>query len=439
MKIMKKTIILIFAQLLFIAAFAQTPTPAPPQSKSILLMNGIAHLGNGKVIENSAIGFKDGKLTLVADATVIKIDMSKYDQVINIPGKHVYPGFISPSSTLGLIEIGAVRATNDLADVGAFIPNVRSLIAYNTDSKIIPTVRTNGVLIAQVCPRGGRICGTSSIFKLDGWNWEDAVLSADDGVHLNWPGMMRRTWNGEMPGAYEKSKSYESDVNEVKKFFMDAKAYNEAGKKHEEANLRFEAMKGLFTGKQTLFVHANGMKEITEAVNFSKKMGVAKMVIVGGKDAWMVTALLKENNIPVIVNNTHDLPDRDDDDVNLPYKLPYLLQKDGILFCLNNECEMAEIQTRNLPFIAGTASAFGLTKEEALMSITLNAAKILGIDKVCGSLEEGKDATLFVSTGDALDELTNNVENAWIQGRTIDLRNEQQELYHTYMTKYGKK
>ena len=435
---MKRTITIIFAQLILVTAFAQTPVPAPPQSKTILLIGGIAHIGNGKVIENSAIAFKDGKITMVADATVIRLDPSKFDQTIDIHGKHVYPGFISPNSTLGLIEIGAVRATNDMQDVGTFNPELRALIAFNTDSKIIPTIRTNGVLMEQVTPRGGRISGTSSIMKLDGWNWEDAKLMVDDGVHLNWPNMVRRTWNGETPGAIEKSKTYDNDVNEVKKFFMDAKGYCEV-ETHEEKNLRFEAMRGIFSGKQTLFVHANGIKEISESVFFSKKMGVSKMVIVGGKDAWMVTDLLKENNISVIVGNTHDNPDRNDDDVDLPYKLPSILQKAGINFCLENDCEMEQIQTRNLPFIAGTAVAYGLTKEEAISALTLNAAKILGIDKICGSLEEGKDATLFVSTGDALDMRTNNVENAFIQGRTIDLNNDQKLLYEMYMKKYGKK
>jgi imidazolonepropionase-like amidohydrolase len=152
----------------------------------------------------------------------------------------------------------------------------------------------------------------------------------------------------------------------------------------------------------------------------------------------MVTNLLKENNIAVIVGNTHDNPDRNDDDIDLPYKLPFILQKAGINFCLANDCEMEQMQTRNLPFIAGTAVAYGLTKEEAISALTLNAAKILGVDKVCGSLEEGKDATLFVSTGDALDMRTNNVENAYIQGRAVDLRNDQIGLYEMYMKKYGK-
>ncbi|MEW6467513.1 MAG: amidohydrolase family protein [Bacteroidota bacterium] len=433
---MKKYMYLGFG-ILLLSASAPAQVPAPKQTKSILLSNGTAHIGNGTVIENSYIGFKDGKLVLVADATSSKIDPAQYEIIVDAKGKHVYPGLIAPSATIGLIEIGAVRATNDMQETGKYNPNIRALIAYNTDSKIIPTVRTNGVLLAQVCPRGGRISGTSSIMMMDGWNWEDAVLRTDDGIHLNWPNMMSRTGWWAEPGPTTRNKNYDNEMEEMKKFFLDAKAYNEV-EKPEETNVRFKAMKGLFSGTQTLYVHANYVKELSEAVFFAQKMGVKKMVIVGGKDSWMITDLLKENNIAVIVNRVHELPDLPEQDIDLPYKLPYLLHKAGVSFCLNNEGDMEQIHTRNLPFMAGTAAAYGLSKEEALMSITLSAAKILGIDKVCGSLEEGKDATLFISTGDALDITTNNVTHAYIQGRAIDLNNEQKELYEMYMKKYGK-
>lgn len=200
-------------------AVAQKPVPAPKQTKSVLIKNATAHIGNGQVIQNSYIGFKDGKITLVADATSSKIDVSKFDVTVDAMGKHVYPGFIAANSTLGLVEIGAVRSTNDVQEVGKIIPNVRSLIAYNTDSKIIPTVRTNGVLTAQVCPRGGRISGTSSIFSLDGWNWEDAVLKKDDGVHLSWPAMVTRGGWWAEPGPVEKNKNYDNEVSDLKKVF----------------------------------------------------------------------------------------------------------------------------------------------------------------------------------------------------------------------------
>jgi hypothetical protein len=198
-------------------------------------------------------------------------------------------------------------------------------------------------------------------------------------------------------------------------------------------------MKGIFDGTQRLFIHADFVKEISDAVFFAKKFTVPALVIVGGNDAWQVTDLLKQNNVAVIVNRLHELPGNPEDDVDQPYKLPYLLQKAGILFCLDNEGPMEEMRTRNLPFLAGTAAAYGLSKEEALSSITGNTAKILGIDKQVGTLEVGKDATLFLSTGDALDMRTNNVEQAFIQGRSIDLRTEQKELYERYKKKYGLK
>lgn len=199
-----------------------------------------------------------------------------------------------------------------------------------------------------------------------------------------------------------------------------------------------EAMRGIFSGTQILYIRANGMKEISESIFFAKKMGVKKIVIIGGRDAWMVTDILKESNVSVIINRIHDLPDRPEDDYDLVFKLPAMLQKAGVLFCLDNSGDMEQIHTRNLPFMAGTAVGFGLSKEDAVASITLNAAKILGVDAQCGSLEQGKDATLFISVGDALDVISNNVTHAFIQGKTIDLQNEQTEMYNRYMKKYGK-
>ena len=419
--------------------FAQNPIPAPPQTKSILLLGGVAHIGNGKVIEKSAVAFKDGKLILVAEASSILLLKGAYDTVINIPGKDVYPGFIAPNSTLGLNEIEAVRATRDFSETGSYNPHVRSISAYNSDSKIPPTVRTNGILLAQITPRSGTISGTSSILELDGWNWEEMALKVDDGIHLNWPHMYKREREkdedfNELP-PLKKSEDYDKQKNELKKFFSDAKAYNETPA--EEKNLRLAAMKGIFSGGKTLFVHVNYVKEIEDVVHFSKDAGVKKMVIVGGTDSWMVADMLKENNIPVMVNRVHDLPNWTGDDVDLPYKLPALLQKAGVLFCLENSGDMEAMQERNLPFNAGTTAAYGLTKEEALASITLNTAKILGIDNRVGSLEVGKDATLFVSTGDALDMRSNNVELAFIRGKKLDLSNEQKALYEKYLKKYG--
>lgn len=427
-----KKLLFILALLISIVAFAQP--------KSVLFLGATAHLGTDSVVQNSVIGIKNGKITLVTTATS-PYNNADYAEVINVQGKHVYPGIIAPNSTLGLIEMEAVRATNDYREVGTVMPNVRTLIAYNTDSKVVPTVRSNGVLMAQVTPRGGLVSGTSSILMLDGWNWEDAVYKADDGIHINWPRMQTRKFldddNTEI-GPFEKNKEYLKQVTELKKLVTEAKAYSGAGLQ-EEKNLRLEAMKGIFNGTQTVFIHADYVKEIIEAVYFAKQNAFKRVAIVGGKDSWMVTDLLRENNIGVMVSRVHDLPQRTEEDVDLPYKLPYLLHKGGVLFCLNNEGDMEAMGARNLPFMAGTAAAYGLTKEQALSAITFNTARILGIDKTTGSIEVGKDATLFISTGDALDMRTNNVEKAYIKGIRVDLNNDQKALYEKYKTKYGLK
>lgn len=410
-------------------------TPAKKQTKSVLILNATAHLGNGEIIENSAIGFKDGKITLVADAKLIKLSKDAYETTIDATGKHVYPGFIAPNSTLGLVEIDAVKSSDDEAEIGNINPHIRSIIAYTAESKVIETVRPNGILMAQITPRGGRISGTSSIVQLDAWNWKDATIKENDGVHLNFPLMSMKSGSWFEPGTNEANKEYLKQTEEINSFFANSKAYLSDASK--ERNLVFEAMKGLFDGTQTLFIHADENKQIIDAIQFAKENGIKKMVIVGGFEAYKSADLLQKNNIGVLLRRVHDMPKSDDQDVDLPYKMAKLLTDKGIIVGLENSGDMERMQTRNLPFLAGTCAAYGLDKEQSLQLITLNTAKLLGIDNQCGSLEEGKDATLFISEGDALDMRTNKLTEAFIQGRLIDLENHQSQLYNKYKEKYN--
>ena len=199
-------------------------TPANKQTKSVLILNATAHIGDGTVIENSAIGFKDGKITLIADARTIRLAADAYDTTINAGGKHVYPGFIAPNSTLGLVEIDAVKSSDDESEIGSMNPNVRSIIAYTADSKVIETVRPNGILMAQITPRGGIISGSSSIVQLDAWHWQDALVKENDGMHLNFPSTFRRSGWWAEPGAIEANKDYPKQVNESKFFFHQCKS-----------------------------------------------------------------------------------------------------------------------------------------------------------------------------------------------------------------------
>ena len=425
--------LIVVAFLSFSLGFAQQ-TPASKQSKTIAITGATAHLGNGKVIENSLIIFEDGKLIQVLEGTTVKIDISKME-VIEARGKHVYPGFIVPNSTLGLVEISSVRATDDDSELGSWNPHIRSLIAYNAESKIVESMRPNGVLLGQITPRGGWISGTSSIVQFDAWNWEDAVIKEDDGIHMNWPNSFSRGrwWLGEDP-AMKPNKEYNNQVQEIADYFKETKAYMQSDKSSK--NLPYEATNGLFDGSKTLYIHVDDEKGITDAVNFSKAHNVSSTVIVGGYEAHKVADMLKKNNIAVLLQRVHTRPSQTDDDYDMPFKLAKLLHDSGVLVALQTSGQMERMNSRNLPFYAGTTVAHGLTKEQALQLITLNPAKILGIDDRYGSLEVGKSATLFISEGDALDMRTNSITHAFIDGRLISLETHQTELWRRYSEKY---
>lgn len=411
------------------SGWAQIPTPGKLPTKAVVLTGGIVHVGNGEVLENMAIGMEQGRITFIKPTGAVKLNSEEAD-IIDITAQHVYPGFISPNNTLGLTEIDAVRATRDFAETGVFNPEVRALTSYNTDNRISPTVRTNGVLITQATPRSGTICGTSAIMHLDGWSWEDAVLRADDGIHVNWPQRFIRTGWWAQPGPTKTNEKYEQEVNELREFMNRAKAYEQ----HPGApfNQKMEACKGLFDGSQRLYIHVNDAKGIMESVLFAQAIGAKKPVVVGATEAWLVTEFLSTKNIPVILKRPFSLPVNTDDYYDQPYRTAKALQDANILFGIDYAGDMEAMGSRNLPFAAGALVAAGLTKEQALQTITANTAKILGIDHRCGTLAPGKDATLIVSTGDALDPLTNQITHAFIQGKPVDLDNSQKYLYRKF-------
>lgn len=410
-------------------------TPAPKQSQDIAIVGAKAHIGDGTIIENSIIILKDGNISTLVDEKVVKIDLTGV-KVINANGKHVYPGFIIPNSTLGLVEIDAVKASIDQTEIGLMNPHIRSLIAYNAESKIVESGRPNGILLGQITPRGGRISGTSSVVQFDAWNWEDAAVKVDDGIHINWPSsfVRGRRLLGDQARIIANDK-YAEQVTELDNYIRNSKAYLKGEK--SKINLPFEGMSGLFNGSKKLYIHVDDEKGIIDAVNFSKRNSLKNIVVVGGHHAYKVADLLKENNVSVLLEHVQSLPSLEDEDYDLPYKAAKLLVDKGVLVALQtNYIDTERINARNLPFYAGTCAAYGLDKEQALQLITLNPAKILGIDDRYGSLETGKSATLFISEGDALDMRTNILTHAFIDGREISLETHQTELWKRYSEKY---
>ena len=441
--IMKKIILL---NILFINLIFSQQTPAPAQEKSILIFGATTHVGNGEVLENSVIGFTNGKIDLVASTDGIWINKTlnmfsdsnnkKYDTIINAKDHHIYPGIIAMNSNIGLVEVEAVKASVDDDESGTYLPNIRSIIAYNAESKAVESMRPNGVLLAQIAPNGGVISGSSSIVQLDAWNWEDAVIEYDQGIHVNWPSpyTFGRWWLGEDRGLKVNSE-YPKQIQNLKDFFDRSRANSNLT---NSMNLKARSMKGVFEGSTTIYLNADDEKEIVDGITFLKKYGINKIVIVGGKGSLNQANFIKENNIPVVVTQPYRLPQSTDTDPRETFKLAKKLLDIGILVTIDpTGTSQDRVSTRNLPFYAGSFSSFGIDKESALSMITLNPAKILGIDKEFGTLEIGKSATLFISKGDALDIMSNNVTHAFIAGRNLSLETHQTRLCRRYSNKYS--
>ena len=417
--------------------FANDQIPAPPQKHPILLKNGVIHTVSNGVIYGSIL-FENGKITHVGEYIAPPVGA----EVIDLEGKHVYPGLIAAIAGIGLVEINAVPVTNDHSERGDFNPNVRANVAYNPDSEIIPTTRSNGVLIANVAPSSGLVSGQSSIMMMDGWTWEDATFSHPSGLHINWPQMGIRSGGRFRVPAEKQAERRKKALKGLDDMIKEGRAYarlrqtqSRNAEDYHNEDLRLESMIPYVQGKLPIYVHANEVRQIEAAVHWSKRQDV-NIIIVGGKDAWRTTNLLRKNKVPVIYESVTALPNRRFEDYDQAYKGPALLHEAGVQFCIASSGSAGgAYRVRNLPNQAAMAAAYGLPKDEALRSITLSAAEILGIDKQVGSLESGKDATLFISNGDAL-EIRTNVLQAYIQGRKIDMNDHHKSLYHKYQEKY---
>jgi imidazolonepropionase-like amidohydrolase len=427
-----KNLLIIF--LLTLTVFANEQIPAPPQKNPIILKNGFIHTISNGVIEGSIL-FNKGKIIRIAKY----ITPPKDCEVIDLNGKHVYPGMIAAVSGLGLVEINAVAVTNDHSERGDFNPNVRTNVAFNPDSEIIPTTRSNGILIANVIPASGLVSGQSSIMMLDGWTWENATLSSPSGLHINWPNMNSRS---RTENDKKRLKAAKQQLDDLEKMIKDARAYarlrqtkSRSAENYHNEDLRWESMIPYVEKKLPIFVHANEIRQIEASISWANRHNL-KIVIVGGKDAWRTTDLLVKNKIPVIYEGVTSLPFRRFEDYDQAYKTPSILYEKGVQFCISDYgyAGRAE-QIRNLPYQASMAASYGLPKEAAFRAITLSVAEILGIDKEVGSLEEGKDATLFISDEDPL-EIRTNIIQAFIQGKKIDMGDRHKSLYSKYKEKY---
>jgi imidazolonepropionase-like amidohydrolase len=413
---------------------ASDAVPGAPQKGPIALVGGTVHPVSSPTIEEGTVLFEDGKITAVGR----NVKLPKGVEKIDVKGKHVYPGLFDADTELGLVEIAAVRATVDYVETGSINPNVRAQAAFNPDSELIPVTRSGGVLTAVSAPLGGLIAGRGAVMRMDGWTWEQMTIRGEAAMYVNWPSMVETyTWRLDEGGPVEKSRA--ATIDKLTNVLADARAYRTLRRARAEQNAaapdfdaRWEAMIPVLDGKTPIAVRADDLRQIQSAVAFAKKEGL-KLVIIGGYDAPDCAELLKREKVPVIVKGVNRLPRYRNDAYDAGYTVPARLHEAGVTFCISANDRMAN--TRNLPHHAAQAAAFGLPVDEALKSITLRPAEIMGVADRLGSLEAGKAATIVVADGDIL-EIASNVTAAYIDGRTVDLTDRHKQLYQKYKQKY---
>lgn len=421
-------------------AWGHDSIPGPRQARPVAVVGGKVHTVAGPVIEDGVVVFEKGRITVVGRAGDVNIPAGA--EVVEAAGKQVYPGLIDAYTDMGLTEIESIRATRDAQETGSVNPNARVEVAVNPDSEQIPVARANGVLLTITSPRGGLVSGQSACLRLDGWTWEEMLVRSGVGMNMSWPNVSRPSGRSSAGGAAGAAAGTGAPTGEsptdplrpVRQLLADTRAYVAARSASERfpPDVRLEAMRGVVEGRVPMVVLADAAETIASAVAFAVTERL-KLVVVGGYEAERVAPLLREHGVAVIINGVHRNPNRRMEPYDAPFTLAARLRDAGVKFAITGN--RAAAFSRNLPYHAATAAAYGLSREEALRAITLSPAEIFGIADVVGSLEPGKEATLFVADGDILETET-LVTHAWTQGRRVDLSSRHTRLWEKYQEKY---
>ena len=420
-----------------VAASASDQIPGAKQKTPILIRNATVHTVTQGTLPNTSVLLRDGKIAEIG-ANIQSVDGY---EIIDAAGQHVYPGLIDSFSAVGLVEIDSIRASIDNSEMGTINPNVRAAVAVNPDSEAIPVARANGVLFSLVGPTGGLISGRASVLQMDGWTWEDMTLRADVGMMVNWPRFVSGGGGGRGsrrpgPDATEREADNADRLAPLHTLFRETRAYAVAKAVNPSlpTDLRLEAMIPVAEGRMPMIVNANSAKQIQTAIAFAKQHSL-KLILMGASDAVHCAALIREANVPVIISGVYRLPPRRDAPYDAAYTFPSQLRAAGIAFSIASDGRFGASGVRNLPYHASTAAGFGLSPDDAIRAITLSPAEIFGVADRVGSIDSGKDATLFLCNGDILETPT-QVTAAWIQGRKVDLSSKHTQLYEKYKAKY---
>jgi imidazolonepropionase-like amidohydrolase len=376
------------------------------------LVGGTIHPVTSEPIENGTLVFDESGILSIGREVAVPEGATR----VECQGRHIYPSFVAAYSQIGLVEISAIAATDDRAEMGTFNPNVSAHKAFNPDSELIPVTRSNGVLLALAAPTGGLFSGQSSLMKLNGWTWEEMLLKPHVAMHVDWP----------------RARDDGTELERITTLMEDARAYKAARAANEDLtpfDIRWESMQPMLAGEQPVMVQADELVEIQSAVAFAVEHKL-RLILFGGYDAPRCAALLKAHNVPVIVSSVHRLPLRRDDPYDASYTLPNRLREAGVQYCIAGDSGNSS-NLRNLPYHAATAAAYGLPADEALKAITIYPACVLGVADQVGSLEPSKAATIIIADGDPLETPT-QITSAYVDGQSVDLNDRHKTLYQRF-------
>ena len=433
--------VLLSAALFSCAAFA---------ADEILIRNADVYPVTGPKMEGASVLIQDGKIAAIG----AKLTAPKTVKIVEGKGLRVYPGMIDSGTTLGLSEIGAERVTVDTNEIGEFMPQLKALIAVNPDSASLGATRVNGITTAMTYPaQGGRgggggrgaagtqfISGEAALIHLSGWTWEDMEVRRAAAMQLNFPSIAGRGGRGGEEAAEpgrgpvpfsEAKRRYDHQIQQINDFFDAARQYQKERASNAPGfvkDLKMEAMLPVLDQKEPVAISASRERSIHDAILFAEKQHI-KAVIVQPRELDKVAMELKSQNIPVILGRTEALSENRDDPYDKEMTLPAEAYKAGLKFAFGT---FSNEWSRNLPYNAARAVAFGLPYEEGLKAITINAAEIWGAASETGSIEKGKWADLMITDGDPM-ELSTQVKYLFIKGKEVPLTNRQTDLYHRYM------
>ncbi len=403
------------------------------EARELVIKGATVHPVIGLPMEGVSVWVSEGKIREICHGLdPLEIHKQQGDVIVEIydaSGMHLYPGIIAPNTSLGLVEIDAVRATRDYDEVGQWTPDVKSWIAVNPDSEILPVTRANGITHAQVTPQGGRIAGMSGLIQLSGWTYEEMTVQGPAALHIYWPSF---------PGGTDIKKSqerFDESVEEIENFFKDAEAYakaRDAGQAPETP--AWEAMRSVLNGETPVMIHANDSRQIKGAVEWAESREF-KFILAGAREAWKIADWLGERRAYVVYESLYALPDRSTDPYDVHFTAPAKLAAAGVRVMFSEGLGgFGASFARNVPYMAATAQSHGLSKENALKSLTLYPAMAFGVEDRLGTLESGKEASMILLDGDLLD-IRSNVQRMWIAGEEVSLDNRQLRLYDKYRSR----